>query len=477
MADQPNPPSEQGSEAKGKYNLQKPTGTIDFLPEDMDKRRQLTRIIEDHFQTYGYQQIMLPEYDFFALYRLRSGEKIINDIFTFYDPPAHRAEKDPELYALRPEFTAPLCRFYISSELMYRPKPQKYYYIGSCFRYDEPKKGRYRQFTQAGVELFGADSPMADAEILIMAMDLMEKLQIKPYTLRINDLTFLRTYLEEHGLNFDQQNKVFGVIDKITSYLRKLEIGAITKGTKEEFIGDYYALMAELQIDRDMTETLENLLHLVGSANEIIPQLKEVFQSEPKTIEAINSSTLPAVCEYLSAAGIGNFVVDCGIARGLDYYTNIVFEIDVPSLGTEKQICGGGRYNKLVEEYGGEPTPATGFAFGFERIIIALESLQKISSEPYRAKVLIAMKEEARAYGLQIANKLRAEGIKVEIDIMNRSFKAISKFVDAAKIPYLLFLGAQEMESKKFTLKNFTTSSQEKDLSFEQVIDVLKKTN
>ena len=226
---------------------------------------------------------------------------------------------------------------------------------------------------------------------------------------------------------------------------------------------------------RDMTEVLENLLHLVGSADEIIPKLKEVFQMDPKTIDAINSSTLTAVCEYLTAAGVVNFVVDCGIARGLDYYTNIVFEIDVPSLGTEKQICGGGRYNKLVEEYGGEPTPATGFAFGFERMIIALESLQKISSEPYRAKVLIAMKEEARRYGLQIANKLRAEGIKVEIDIMNRSFKAISKFVDAAKIPYLLFLGAQEMESKKFTLKKFNSSKQENDLSLEQVISILKK--
>ena len=146
------------AEEKPKINLQKPSGTIDFLPEDMDKRRWLTKKMEVHFHLYGYQQIEIPIYDFYNLYEIRGGEKVIDDIFTFLDPPKHRAKENPPIYALRPEYTAPLVRAYNSTELMYRPKPQKYYYIGPCFRYDEPSPGRYRQFTHAGVEIYGADS-------------------------------------------------------------------------------------------------------------------------------------------------------------------------------------------------------------------------------------------------------------------------------------------------------------------------------
>ena len=120
---------EKPQKRKRKLNLQKPSGTIDFFPEEMEKRRWLVRVIEDLFRKFGLEQIEIPMYDFFELYKVRSGEEILNDIFTFYDPPKHRAAEDPALYALRPEFTASLARAYISSEMMYRPKPQKYYYI------------------------------------------------------------------------------------------------------------------------------------------------------------------------------------------------------------------------------------------------------------------------------------------------------------------------------------------------------------
>ena len=142
------------SDTNEKLNLTKPSGTVDFLPEDMEKRRWVRNALERVFERFGYQEIDLPMYEFFDVFKKRSGEKVINDIFTFYDPPAHRAEENPPLYALRPEYTASLARFFITSELMYRPKPQKYYYIGPCFRYDEPAPGRYRQFTQAGIEIF-----------------------------------------------------------------------------------------------------------------------------------------------------------------------------------------------------------------------------------------------------------------------------------------------------------------------------------
>lgn len=465
---------ENGSPKSG-LNLQKPTGTLDLLPEDMDKRRWITRFIEDHFRSFGFQQIMIPTYDFYNLYRLRSGEKIINDIFTFYDPPGHRKEINPELYALRPEFTAPLCRFYITSELMYRPKPQKFFYVGTCFRYDEPQPGRYREFTQAGVELFGSDSYVADAEIIILAMQLMEKLGLQEYLLRINDLTFLRTYLEEQQIHEEMQNKIFGVIDKVASYMRKVEIKAITDHTIEDFTNDYYGMMNDLKMDRDLTEKLEKLLYLVGKPEEVTTKLLEIFNDNPKTVEAIKNSNIPKVCQLIDAAGLGRYVVDCGIARGLDYYTNLVFEIDVPALGKEKQVCGGGRYNKLVEEYGGEHTPATGFAFGLDRLIIALERLKKIQPEPYRADVYIATKPETTAFGVKVANQLRTAGIRVEIDIMERTFKNVSKFVNTVNIPFLAFLGPKEMESNKITIKDFRSQTQYENLSIEETINTIKQ--
>jgi histidyl-tRNA synthetase len=152
-----------------------------------------------------------------------------------------------------------------------------------------------------------------------------------------------------------------------------------------------------------------------------------------------------------------------------------VFEIDVPLLGKEKQVCGGGRYNHLVSEFGGETTPATGFAFGYDRLLIILEKLGKIAPLPYRSLIYIAAKAEAQTYAFQVAKKLRESGIAVENDLMDRSFKAVSKFVNAIHIPFMIFIGPNEIQSGKFTLKDFQTEIQLENLSIEQVITEIKK--
>lgn len=457
-------------DVKANINLQKPSGTIDQLPEMMDKRRWLTRFIEDHFQLYGYQQVDIPIYDFFQLYELKSGEKVINDIFTFLDPPKHRAVENPPIYALRPEFTAPLVRAYISTEMMYRPKPQKYFYIGPCFRYDEPSPGRYRQFTQAGVEIFGADSATSDAEMMIVPMTLMNRLGIQNFVLRINDLTIIRQYLNENSLDQGIQSKIIGIIDNITSHLRKTEIGAETDLSKEEWFAEFHNQMNELQIRPNIIDELELLLDLVGTPTEVITHLEKFFGQYPKTLQIIKRSKLISVCDLLEAAEIKNYVVDCGIARGLDYYTDIVFEIDVPILGREKQICGGGRYNQMIENFGGEISPACGFSFGFERIIITLEKQEAIQSLPSRADVFIGMKEDTRNFGINIAEQLRKHRIRVELDIMDRSFRSAAKLVNRLNIPFMIFIGPREKDANKFTLKNFHTEEQFQNLSINDVI-------
>lgn len=467
---------ENSNSSSEKINLQRPSGTVDYLPEDMALRRGVELKLAEIFEKYGYQQIELPMYEFFDIYKKRSGEKIINDIFTFYDPPKHRAEENPPLYALRPEFTASLVRFFITSELMYRPKPQKYYYIGPCFRYDEPAPGRFRQFTQAGIEIFGSDTVGADAEMLLVAMDVMREFGIDDYLLRINDLTVLRAFLNESNVSHDAQKKIFGIIDRITSLLRKLEIGALEEDqNRDSILQDYRDSMRDENVPAELSQRLEQLLDMVGPADKVINQLKDTFSEFPNTLQAISESKVLHVPPYLQAAGIENFVVDCGIARGLDYYTNLVFEIDVPILGKQKQICGGGRYNEMIKAFGGEDTPALGFSFGFDRILLALEKQNKLPAVKPRSQVFIGTKLETQIFGIEIAQKLRQNGIAAEVDLMNRSFRAASKFVNRLGIPFLLFLGPREYETQKFTLKNFLTEKQETDLSLEEVIQIVKK--
>ncbi|MHA1795136.1 MAG: histidine--tRNA ligase [Promethearchaeota archaeon] len=467
---------ENNNSSKDKINLQRPSGTVDYLPEEMALRRWVESKLVELFEKYGYQQIELPMYEFFDIYKKRSGEKIINDIFTFYDPPKHRAEENPPLYALRPEFTASLVRFFITSELMYRPKPQKYYYIGPCFRYDEPAPGRFRQFTQAGIEIFGSDKVGADAEMLLVAMDIMRTFKIEDYILRINDLTVLRTFLNEREVSHSTQKNIFGIIDRITSLLRKLEIGALEEEqNRDTILEDYRGSIAEENISAELSQRLELLLDMVGPADKVINQLNNAFSDYPNTLKAIEDSKISHITPFLQAAGIENFVVDCGIARGLDYYTNLVFEIDVPILGKQKQICGGGRYNEMIRVFGGEDTPALGFSFGFDRILLALEKQNKLPSIKPRSQVFIGTKLETQTFGIQIAQKLRENGISTEVDLMSRSFRAASKFVNRLEIPFMIFLGPRELKTQKFTLKNFITEKQERELNLEEVIQIIKK--
>ena len=455
-------------------NLQKPSGTRDFTPGDVQPQIWLQNRIRQFFEQYGFEEVMLPTYDFFTLYEIRSGEKIINDIFTFYDPPKHREEEDPVLYALRPELTAPICRFFITSELSHYPQPLKLFYIANCFRYDEPSPGRYREFWQAGCELFGVDTVEADIEIMVMAMRFLESLELPHYTLRLNDLRILRTLLEENQLDEPSQNQIFGFIDKHSSSLRKIEIGAIDDQTEEEVIQEFRRDIGTLGLPESLAETLEFFLSLVGTATEVYKELKTILAPYPSALDSLKQSDLQEISHRFDLLGYTKYVIDIGIARGLDYYTSTVFEIDVPSLGKQKQICGGGRYNHLMEDFGGAETPATGFAYGFDRILLALEKENLLPSPRPKADLFIAVKNGLEAEGMLLAENLRKEGFRVETDLKSRSFKRCSKFVNAVKIPYVIFLGPREVESKRYTLKNFETREQETDLAYDDLVKQLR---
>ena len=345
-----------------KLDIKRPRGTRDFMPREMVLRRNVESIIRNTFSLFGFQEIQTPIFEQLALFELRSGEKFKEDIFHFVNPTKDESEDQTVEFCLRPELTAPTCRFYVTDDLGASSKPVKIFYIGPCFRYDKPGPGRYREFFQAGIELFGADSPRADAEVIEIAAATIEKLGIPKYRIQMSDMSILRTFLTTLGLNKGDQSKVIGIIDDTGSDIAKLKLGSI-EGSEEEFIKKFTSELSKY-VKKPIVTLLQKLLYLKGDLT-VLEQAKKLFKDYPETIEIISNSSLNTVYAFLEANGYGELIIDFSIARGLDYYTGIVFEIDVVELGAQKQVCGGGRYDKLIREYGGHDTPATGFGLGF----------------------------------------------------------------------------------------------------------------
>ena len=353
-----------------KIDIKKPRGTRDFMPREMVLRRNVESIIRNTFSLFGFQEIQTPIFEQLALFELRSGDKFREDIYRFVNPTKDDAEDQTVEFCLRPELTAPTCRFYVTDDLGAGSKPIKIFYLGPCFRYDKPGPGRYREFYQAGIELFGADSPRADAEVIEVAAATIESLGIRKYRIQMSDMSILRTFLTSLGLDKTKQSKVIGIIDDIGSDIAKLKLGSI-EGSEEELIKKFITESSKY-VKKTIVSLLKELLFLKGDVS-VLEKAKELFKDYPETIDTIEKSSLKIVYSFLQANGFGELVVDFSIARGLDYYTGIVFEIDVVELGAQKQICGGGRYDKLVREYGGHDTPATGFGLGFDRLVQCVE--------------------------------------------------------------------------------------------------------
>lgn len=459
-----------------KIDIKKPRGTRDFMPKEMALRRNVEGIIRNTFSLFGFQEIQTPIFEQLSLFELRSGDKFREDIFRFVNPTKDDAEDQTVEFCLRPELTAPTCRFFVTDDLGAGSKPIKVFYIGPCFRYDKPAPGRYREFYQAGIELFGADSARSDAEVIEIAAATIQNLGIKKYRIQMSDMSILRTFLTGLGLNKQEQAKVIGIIDNTGSDIAKLRLGSI-EGTEEKFLEEFVTELSTY-VAKPIVGLLKELLFLKGDIT-AIEKAKSLFKDYPETVAALEKTSLQIVYKILKANKYGEIVVDFSIARGLDYYTGIVFEIDVDELGAQKQVCGGGRYDKLVREYGGHETPATGFGLGFDRLVQCVE-LFKTSAMPStaqmaRSDVLVKMMEENIEIEVQLVNALRLAGIRVEVDLIARSMKKLFAFASKVEIPFVIVLGKKEIANKEITIKNLKTEKQE-TLSFdlETIIDFLK---
>jgi histidyl-tRNA synthetase len=422
--------------------IQRPRGTRDFGPEEMEKRRYIEEVLRKTASIYGYREIATPTFEHAELYTERSGESIRNEMYMFQD-------KGGRELSLRPELTMPTLRFY-AEELRNLSKPIKVFYFGNCFRYERPQSGRFREFWQYGCEIIGGGEHESDADIIACAVSSLENAGLKKFGVRIGHLGVIRGLLWEIGIDGEDQSKCMQLIDK---------------GETEELFKILQAKSpSNLGIDR-----IRNLLELEQSKTVYI-SAKKIIAGNRKAMKAIES--LEKTLKILEDLGVENYVVDLGIARGLDYYTGMVFEIDVHTLGAEKQVCGGGAY-KLAELFGAEPTNSTGFAIGFDRVMMALEKQDTEIPIQRVAVYIIPLGDSAKEQIMKIATTLRKNGISCNAALMDRNISKHMKHANSINADNVIILGENEIAEKKASVKNMKTGEQVK-VDFDKLVDYFK---
>ncbi|MGB9937972.1 MAG: histidine--tRNA ligase [Methanobacterium sp.] len=411
--------------------ISRPRGTRDFLFKDMKERKYVENSLRRTFERYGYGEIKTPIFEDLQLFTEKSGEAIKEEIYHFKD----KGSRD---LALRPELTAPVARLYLN-ELQKTARPIKMYYFGSCFRYERPQAGRFRQFWQFGCELIGGKSPEAEAEVMAMAANALDEIGLENYEFHIGNLGIIRSLLKDAEVSEDDQQQIMGLIDK----------------------GDVESL-ENLLNDSNFSDSLKDILiKLVGikGHDEVIGEVRDIIKNCSGAFKALDD--LEELLNLLKIFGFSNYVVDLGIARGLDYYTGIVFEIYVRGLGAQKQISGGGTYN-LIEIFGGEPVESTGFAFGFDRVMEALKKQKAAIPSEGHVKVFVApLSGEMREHAFKITQNLRRKGISADVDLARKKLKKILSFADNMGARYVVLVGARDIEAGKVTLKNMESGDQE----------------
>jgi len=401
--------------------LQKPRGTRDFLPDEMEARRTIEWRMREVARRWGYREVCTPEFEDLELFTMRSGEGIIGEMYVFED-------KGGRKLALRPEITAAVIRMYIN-EAKVAPKPLRWCYFADCFRYERPQKGRYRQFWQFGVELIGADTAQADAEVITLAADMLNATGVD-YDLKVGHLSFMRNLLKD--LEPPVQRRLM-------AYLDKKDFDGLKNAVESMNKPDLGTSLISLVECRDLTEAFS----IAGT----IPERERITR----------------ILECLDTAGV-NYSLNFGIARGLDYYTGMVFEGFAQNLGAENQILGGGAY-RLAHLFGGDDVASCGYAIGFDRVMVSLGELQRKKD----TVVAIVCTNDGRSHALKVARIFREAGIRTEMDLTERGLGA--QLAHASRsADFAVVIGRREAETGNVTLKNLQ-SGEQKTLDLTAAVD------
>lgn len=393
-------------------SIQSLRGTRDILPEEVGYWQWVASVAEETLARGNYQEIRTPIFEPTALFERGIGEAtdvVGKEMYTFCD----RGDRS---ITLRPEGTAGVVRAYIERKLFANPGVQRLWYMGPMFRYERPQAGRQRQFHQLGVEVLGSDDPRADVEVIAVAVDILKSLGVTNLHLNLNSV----------GDRTDRQNYRQALVDYLTPF--------------------------QDELDQDSRDRLtRNPMRILDSKDE---RTQEITRDAPSILDYLgerSQSHFERVQYLIKELGI-SYTLNPRLVRGLDYYTHTAFEIISDDLGAQATVCGGGRYDGLVQELGGPEVPAVGWAIGLERLIILLQQLHQppqVTPELY----LVSRGEKAEANGLILAQKLRQAGLRVELDLSGSAFGKQFKRADRSGAVACLVLGDAEAIAGTVNLK------------------------
>jgi histidyl-tRNA synthetase len=403
----------------------------DFLPRDAERMRHVEQVSRELAQLYSYEEVITPVVESYDLLAAKAGEEIRERMYAFEDLGGRKV-------ALRPEFTASVARL-MATKLRNKPKPMRLFSVGSLYRYDEPQYGRFREFWQSNYELFGSDKPEADAEILLLTNDLLTRLGLRNYRFKIGHMGILRGIMDQEDLGEEQQNRIMQLLDK--------------KRWEE-------ALTVARSVDasQNCLTTLKKVFETKGKdAFQALKKAEESVQEYEKSVAAVEN--LREILELTRESGVKlEVMIEAGFARGLEYYTGMVFEPYVPEI--EMALSGGGRYDKLIELFGGEPIPAVGVAQGVDRIVLAMKK-QRVSPKIAKEKVVvIPVDEKYVAKALELSSILRSAELSVKVEVMRRAVSKALSDADRRAVAYAVIVGPEELKEEKVVLRDMKKREQ-----------------
>lgn len=423
--------------------FQTPKGTRDFLPEDMILRQRVIDSLVSVYKIFGFRAWDGPAFEYLETLTKKSGEDVASEIYAFKD-------KSGRELGLRFELTTSLARIIANNSNF--TQPFKLYNIGKVWRYERPQAGRFREFLQADTDIFGSEEMTCEVELLVMAAECLRKLGLEDCSIVLNNRKILEAALRVVKIEPGKEPEVLRALDKLS------KIGEA--GVREEFekrglpVEQFEKLIEFVKAESgDNNKRLAGALELVGGDEGGIKGVKELQE----ILEGLNSSGFK-----------GRVDVDLSLVRGLDYYTGPIFEI---RSGNEEvgSIAGGGRYDELVEIFGGKPTPATGISFGIERLIEILASKPGSTIEPSPIKVFVANSSPDDLFSaMKAVAEFRKAGIPAEYDLMKRNLGKQLNYANASKIPFC-FIILSQTEQK---LKNMS-SGEEESITLENAIQKL----
>lgn len=410
-----------------------PRGTKDILPDTVGEWNYIEGKIRDICARFGYNEIRTPMFEHTELFHRGIGEGtdvVDKEMYTFTD----RGDRS---ITLRPENTASAVRAYLQNKLYGDGNLTKLFYIGSMFRYDRPQAGRMREFHQFGVEALGEENPAVDAEVIMLAISLLKELGLKDLKLSLNSVGC---------------PKCRPVYRKVLQDFFSDKLDGLCDDCKDRFERSPLRIL-DCKADADKP--------YMADAPKITDCLCEECQEHFHKVQ-----------EYLTEAGV-EFELDPRLVRGLDYYTKTAFEIKYAPLGAQSAVAGGGRYDGLIEEIGGKPTPAVGFATGLERVLLALEKQNLLPEMDNSTDAfVVALGEAAQPVAFRLLTELRAAGLKANMDYAGRSMKAQMKQANKFNARFALIIGDDEVKEACVQLKDMTNSEQQK-VSFDDIISKL----